>query len=300
MLVAAELLVVGMAIYSLGGQRTFAAGMHRVDFTPVQIAPISAGAAPRVVIDDKESRVSVTVSSDESVHARDLTQMRGAIFSSAPYPQLRVIRTGDGVLIERPSPQRLSIEMFGFSRQAIEVSVPSGSHLEIARCSGANVTGITGGVSVRSQDGHVTLASLTGTVDARSDDGYLDASNVRGDRLTMESMDGHLALRDVSVGALTATTHDGRIEARELSLTGERPDATLHTADGSVRIQLAPNANLTIDASTGDGHIVVDGSTLDHDDSAQRTIRLGNGSGKMTVGTGDGSIHISTNGAILQ
>ncbi len=301
MLIAAEVLIGGMALYAVaGGNRPFTTGMHRVDFAPAAVNPISAGATPRITIDDAASRVSVGISNDDLVHVRDLTHMHGGIFSDSGYAQLRVSRTSDGVSIERPSRGHLSIAIFGFSTQAIEVLAPRGARVEIARCSGADVHGIVGGVSVRSQDGHVTLADLQGVVDARSDDGYVEATNVRGDRLAMQSMDGHLALQDVIVGSLVATTHDGRIEAERVSLSGDRPEATLHSDDGSIKLQLAPNADLTIDASTGDGRIVVDGSSLSHDDSAQRTVRLGGGTGHMTVGTADGSIHILTNGALVQ
>jgi hypothetical protein len=285
MLVAAEILIVGMAIYAIGhGGATFASGMRRADFTAASIAPIAAGAAPHVVIDDGASRVRVAVSSDDLVHVRDLTQMRGAVYTFGSYPQLRVARTADGVHIERPGPARLSIEIFGFSTQAIEVDLPRLSRLEIARCSGADVFGVGGPVSVQSQDGHV---------DAGSDDGYVKATNVSGDRLTMRSRDGHLSLANVAVGSLLAQTGEGRIEADGLSVTG---DATMQTDDGSINLGFAPDANVAIDASTRDGRIVVDGTSLDRDDLAQRTIRLGNGSAQMKVATGDGSIHIHTNG----
>jgi hypothetical protein len=206
--------------------------------------------------------------------------LHGAIFSSTPYPQLRITRTSDGVSIERPSIERLSISMFGFSREAIEVLVPQASHLEIARCSGADISGISGGVNVRSQDGHVKLAGVQGTIEAQSDD-------------------GHIALNDVTTSSLVATTRDGHIEGSGVALVGTEPQATLHTDDGSIRLALAPDADLTIDASTGDGSVTVDG-TRDRGDASHRTIRLGNGLGKMTVGTGDGSIHILTNGAPVQ
>lgn len=295
MLIAAEVVIVGMAIYAIGhGGRTLAAGMHHVDFSPAAVAPIAAGGAPHVVIDDGDSRVRVAVSSDELIHVQDLTQIRGAVFSSTRYPQLTVTRTSDGVRIERPHGGNLSFFVFGMSTQAIEVEVPRDSRIEIARCSGADVTGIAGDVSVHSVDGHVTLADLQGSVDARSDDGYLDASDVRGDRLALESMDGHLALQSVAVASLDASTRDGRIEADGVNVTG---DATLQTDDGSIKLRLTPNSDLTIDASTRDGHISVDGNTADRDDSAQRTIRLGAGTGHMKVATADGSIHIFTNGA---
>ena len=81
------------------------------NFTAAAVAPIAAGAAPHVVIDDAESRVGVGVSNDELVHVRDLTQMRGAVFSSGNYPQLNVTRTSDGVRIERPHAEHLSIDI---------------------------------------------------------------------------------------------------------------------------------------------------------------------------------------------
>jgi hypothetical protein len=299
MLVAAEVLIAGMAIYAVGhGHASFAAGLKHVDYSAAPIAPVAAGSAPRVVIDDTVSRVHVGVSPDELVHVSDLTEMRGAVYSTGSYPHLSVTRTSDGVRIERPrSSGRLSIEIFGFSKQAIQVDVPRDSHIEIADCAGADVFGVTGGASVHSNDGHVTLTDMQGSIDARSDDGYLSATNVRGDHLGMVSSDGHLALKNVAVGSLLAQTRDGRIEADALSVTG---DATLQTDDGSIGLKLTPNADLTIDASTRDGRIVVDGNSLDRDDAAQRTIRLGAATGKMKVATSDGSIHILTNGESLQ
>lgn len=296
MLVAAELAIISLAIWSLGGRTTLAAGLHPVEFSATTVAPLAAGATPAVVIDDPRSRVHVGTSDDGLVHVADLTRMRGAIFSSARYSQLRVTRTADGVRIERPDSPRIEIDLFGFSTEAIEVDVPQGAHVQIARCSGADVTGIAGGVSVHSQDGHVSLARLDGNVDARSDDGYVEARDVRGDRLAMTSMDGHLSLKDVAVDSLLATTHDGRIEADGLSLRGERPDATLRTDDGSIRVHLLPGTNVTVAASTSDGRIVVDGSSERADGATQRTIQVGTGAGTMTVGTADGSIHIFTNG----
>jgi hypothetical protein len=292
-LVAAEIAIVGMAIYAISGA-SFASGMHQVQFTAAPIAPILAGARPHVVIDDPDSRVVVDASSDGLVHVRDLTEMRGAVFSNRPYPRLSVTRTLDGVRIERPHVERLAVEIFGFTTQRVAVDVPQDARLEISRCSGADVETLAGDVDIHSVDGHVTLNNLQGSVTARSDDGYIEATNLRGDRLAMTSLDGHLALTDVVVGSLVGTTRYGRIVAKGLSVAG---DGALQTADGSVRVALAPNSNLTIDASTRDGRISVDGTSTDSDDSAQRTIRLGAGTGRMKLATDDGSIHILTNGA---
>jgi hypothetical protein len=298
MLVAAEVLVIGTAIYVVGhSHSTFAAGMHGSSFSAASFAPVSAGSAPHVVIDDAVSRVGVAPSSDDLVHVRDLTEIHGAIFSNASYPRLTVTRTPDGVRIARLHTNGFSLDIFGLSTQAIRVEVPRNARVEIARCAGADVSGIAGDVSVRSLDGHVTLTDLQGSADARSDDGSLDATNVRGDRLVLDALDGHVALENVAVGSLLASTRDGDIKTSALSVTG---NATLSSDDGTIRLALAPNANLTIDATTRDGSISVDGNSIDGDDSTQRTIRLGPGAGQMKLETADGSIHIDTHGEYQQ
>jgi hypothetical protein len=296
MLIAAEVLVVGMAICAVGrGGTSFAAGLHQVDFTAAPIVPIAAGASPHVVIDDPASRVIVTPSSDQLIHVTDLTQIRGAIFTSRRYPHLEVTRTPDGVRIVRPNANHLSLDLFGFSIQRIEVEVPENARLEIAQCSGADVRGVTGGVSARSVDGRIGLTDLRGSIDAHSDDGSITATNVQADTLAVASSDGRLTFDGVSATTLSATTRDGRITAQHLSVAN---DATLETDDGSVRLALAPGANLTIDASTRDGSIAVDGATYAGDEAVARTIRVGAGTGRMTLTTGDGSIHINTNGEL--
>jgi DUF4097 and DUF4098 domain-containing protein YvlB len=333
MLVAVEILIAGMAIYVIGGSgrlghmhSVFAAsGAHRADFVAAAVAPIDAGRSPHIAVDDRDSRIVVATSNDGLVHVKDLTRMEGTFFSdSRSIAQLHVAHTADSVSISRtPSADGWGAHFqIGFFEERVEIDVPAGAHVDIARSSGADVTGIEGGVAVRSQDGHITLANLRGTVDAHSDDGWISATGVHGDTLTMQSADGHLTLRDIAVSSLSARTEDGRITASELAISGgAQPRATLQSADGSVSVKgsfaaggayeisskdgsiqlgLAPGSDLTVDASTADGRIVVDGTTVDRgdSDSTQHTIRLGSGSGSLRVSSSDGSIHITTNGAV--
>jgi DUF4097 and DUF4098 domain-containing protein YvlB len=181
----------------------------------------------------------------------------------------------------------------------IEVEVPRGAHLAVARCSGAHVTGLTGDVAVTSQDGRITLTDVTANVDAKSNDGSIYATRVRGDSISLQSADGRIVLDNVTTSSLDAQTKDGRIEASGLAIAGGAQRAVLHTADGSIRVSLAAGSDLTVAASTGDGHIEVDGHTNSGDgDPSQRTIRVGSGAGSMQLTSGDGSIHILTNGAV--
>jgi Putative adhesin len=302
-LVAVEVAVVIVALYAIGGLHWNGAGwsgqafasMQHVDFVAEPIAPLDAGSAPQVTIDDPESRVAVNLSPDGRVHVNDLTNVHGMRFSGeSSIPQLKVTRTADGVSIVRPWHERFFV--MGSVDERIDLTVPAASRVEISHCEGADVSGITGGVNVHSQDGHVTLGDLRGKVVAESDDGYVEADGIRGDSLAVHSSDGHLSLRDVAVKTLEANTNDGRVEVRQLS---DLANGTISSDEGSIELEVAAGADLTVDASTSDGTISLNGSTVEHgdSDSAQHTITLGKGTGALRVSTGDGSIHIITNGA---
>jgi DUF4097 and DUF4098 domain-containing protein YvlB len=319
MLVAVEVLIAGLAIWSVSGTHVWAAG-HQVDYTAKTVATIDAGAAPQVVVSDPDSRVIVGVSPDGKVHVKDMTSLHGFLFSTdRSIPKLNATRTADGVLIERSPYQDNWMHLtIGESMQRIEVDVPAGAHLDIQKCSGADVAGLRADARVRSQDGHITLSDIQGTIDASSADGYINASGVRGDSLTLQSSDGHISLRDVTAQSLSARSNDGRVEATNLTMSGAAPKATLHSDDGSIHVNgtfpaggtydvssndgrvelgLASGSDVTVVASTGDGSIYVDGKSPGDDDRQHQTIKIGSGSGAMRVSSGDGSIHLTTNGA---
>ncbi|MBV8373062.1 MAG: DUF4097 family beta strand repeat protein [Candidatus Eremiobacteraeota bacterium] len=278
MLVAVEVLIVGMAVYVVRG----ACAMHHADYTAAAIAPVDAGAAPRITVDDVDSRVVVAASHDGLVHVKDLTSAHGAFFGERPsFAKLDVKRIPGGVAIARSESHGVRFQI-GWSEQRVEIDAPAGSQLEIAHCAGAQVNGIEGGVAIMSQDGRIELADVSGTVRAHSDD-------------------GRIVLTNVAASTLDAQTKSGSIEAHNLSVAGGAPRAVLHTDDGSIRVALAAGADLTVDASTNDGHVIVNGESYTNSgdgDSAQHTVRLGNGSGSLQLSSDDGSIHLTTNGAV--
>jgi len=298
LLIAVEVVIAGMILYALHGPRhsLFAAGMHSSAFTPAVVMPLAAGFSPHVYISDRDSGVTVNTSTDGLVHVVDETNVSGTMWGT-PIAQLKVSRSDDGVRIERPDNDS-DVSVFGFLRRHIEVSVPAHATIEIARCSGADVSNVQNDVTVASQDGHVALTGVRGNVSAQSDD-------------------GSIRLNDVTANLLDARTDDGTIRAAGIAIAGTSPHALFHSKDGSVEVNgafapggsyevssndghvsigIAPGADMTIDASTGDGHIVVDGHRYDED--GPQTVRLGSGSATMRVATDDGSVHISTNGAI--
>ena len=84
-LVAVEVAIVALAFYAVGVGRAGAhwGGFQQYDFTGKPIAPIAAGQAPHVVIDDPQSGVAVKLSSDGLVHVNDMTNLHGSRWASS-------------------------------------------------------------------------------------------------------------------------------------------------------------------------------------------------------------------------
>lgn len=277
-LLAAEVFVAGAIVWVVNGHRftVDAAGLQRTAAQGKTFAPIDAGSAPHVVVDDPDSRVDVAVSDDGKVHVTDATVAQGWVWGGGKRAPLQVARTGDGVSITRPGNSHLNV-MFGYLDERIEVQLPAGTQLDVQRCSAAEISGLSGAVRVHSVDGHIT------------------ASDMRTQNLTLASDDGRLTLSNVSAAALDASTKDGSIHADNLQTGG----GTLQSGDGSITVAFAPDANLSVHARTGDGRLTFDGRRAQRggDDASSGDYTVGSGGGSLQVTTQDGSIHIISNGA---
>lgn len=280
MLLAAEVFIAGAIIWVVGGHDGFsvhAAGLHREQTGGKTFAPIDAGAAPHITIDDPDSRVVVTTSTDGKVHVTDASIENGFFWGDSTRAPLQVARTNDGVAISRAAGHGVRVQFFGFSQDRVEVALPAASVLDVTQCGGAEVTGLTGLVHVKSVDGRIT------------------ATDVHTDNLTLASDDGRLTLDNVTASTLDATTHDGSIRAHGL----QAGSGTLHTDDGGITLALGPGANVAVHARTNDGRVSLDGrrAARNDDDSSIADYQVGTGGGSLQVSTQDGSIHITTNGA---
>lgn len=91
--------------------------------------------------------------------------------------------------------------------------------------------------------------------------------------------DGSLRLTNLQSPSIDAITSDGGIRATGLRIDGGR----LQSGDGSIHVALA-DPNLTVHTQNGDGDT--------------KTYQFGTGGGSLQVATQDGSIHISSNGAL--
>lgn len=277
-LVAAEIFIGGAILWAAGGGHGWSAqasGLRHVSEEGKSFDPIAAGDSPHVLIYDPDSTVVVTASTDGKVHVTDGWSTSGWMFGSSREAPLNVQRTPDGVSITRGN-DGFHVGFFITDTERTEVAVPPGARLEIARCGGAHVSGLTGAIAVQSVDGSIHL------------------SGIRADQLQISSNDGDLRLEDVQAPSITAATSDGSISATNLRVGG----GTIQSQDGAIRLDLA-DANLTVHAHTDDGSIRFNGNSVQsEDDSAAADYHVGMGGGSLQVSTSDGSIHINTNGAI--
>ncbi len=272
-LIAAELFIASVIVVSAGGLKTFsgAASGHDIAFEPYSLPAVDAGSQPHVVIDDPDSRVTITPSNDGKIHVSDSTRIAGWGWGSRPQ-RVQVHQTSDGVLIARPStPGRIVI--FGFESSGTDVALPPNATVEIRNSSGA------------------MLSDLTGTISAHSDDGHITATNVQSGDVSLHTSDGRIVLTSVNADKLDATTLDGSIHVSDLRVR----NGSLHTSDGSITIGLADAGDVTVRARTLDGSVRING--MRQDDSAPVDYKLGTGAGSLDVATQDGSIRVTTNGA---
>ncbi len=276
-LLAVEVFIAGAIVSSLsgGGLSVRAAGLHRVDQSGKAFAPVDAGAAPRVLIDDPDSFVTVAPSTDGKIHVTDASRLHGWFFGHSSLPALQVTRTADGVAIRRSESGGSRFSLLGWNREGVDVLMPAASSLDVARCSGADVRGATGQVRIRSVDGHIA------------------AANLRVSALSLHSQDGSLRLDDVAAPSIDASTEDGSIHANKLDVGS----GVLSTRDGSVTLDLSAR-DLTVRAHTQDGRVAFNGRRVDsNDDGSSGVFQIGSGGRALEVSTQDGSIHITGNGA---
>jgi hypothetical protein len=225
-----------------------------------ELAQIDAGQAPHIIVDDPSNRVVITASADGKVHVTDHTHIWGWYLGARSNVPLTVSRIADGVVIRRgDGGTPAGVAFFGVYFKRTDIAVPPNARLEIQRCDGATVDGV--------QAGDVKIACS----------------------------DGSLHFSDLQTASIDANTGDGSIKATNLRVGG----GTLRTNDGSIRVALA-DGNLTVRAQTNDGSIRFNGARAEQSgDSGSADYQVGTGGGPLQLSTQDGSIHITTNGALL-
>ena len=153
------------------------------------------------------------------------------------------------------------------------------------------VRDITGDLSVDTGSGGVRADRITAQViNIDTGSGSVRGSTLSAQRIDIDTGSGSIDLDDVSADRLGMDTGSGGVD---LTLTRAPTDVDIDTGSGGVTIRSPEGLNATIDLETGSGSIESDFpmTVRRHSrDHVQGTI--GDGSGRMKIDTGSGSIRL--------
>jgi len=176
-------------------------------------------------------------------------------------------------------------------------NVPRNSNLAI-RTSDGNVVieRVNGRAEIRTSDGAIRLTETSGEVLAETTDGNIQIDDVVG-RVEIRTNDGSIRLSGTPT-RLRARSDDGSVALRIRTGATMTEDWMIDTGDGSVSLELPEGFSAEIEADPGsDGRVRNDlilanvvGGTRE-----KRALRgsLGTGGKKLTIRTGDGTIHLT-------
>ena len=184
-------------------------------------------------------------------------------------------QNGDSVDLELRYPHHIFSVEIGPSRVDVEIHMPR-----------------EGRVNLHTGDGSIEVANFKGNMDLESGDGHQEINSVDG-TLRAKTGDGHIRASG-RFDSLELNTGDGRIDARVLPGSVMTSSWTLHTGDGSVRLQLPDKFAADVDLHTSDGHINLDFPVTVEGRLGEKNIhgKINGGGNLLTVHTGDGSIEI--------
>lgn len=214
-LLAAEVFIGGAILWAVSGGRMTARAQGMDVNRMSEQARLDAGASPHVLIDDPDTRVVVTASTDGKVHVTDHAHRMGWSLGPPADARLSVERTSDGVAIRRASTPG-SVSFFGFDFQRTEVAVPPNSSLDIPHCGGASISGV--------QAADVKIACAGGS---------LHFDDVQSPAIDAVTNDGSIRANKLRVGGGRLQSADGSIR---LALAGANLTVHAQTADGSIRM----------------------------------------------------------------
>ncbi len=240
-LLAAEVFIGGAILWALtAGHAAWparAAGFRVLSEQGKTYPSIAAGDSPHVVVDDADSRVVISASTDGRVHVTDDSGTFGWVWGGTHSAPLQVDRTNDGVSISRAGGGR-ALTIVGLDYQHTAITVPSGSFVDVRHCGGADLAGLTGQVQVNCDDGRIRGSDL----------------HVAGGSLHTEDGSVYLALLNPAL-AIRAHTDDGTIR-----INGRRLDREDDSDSADYQTGTSGGGSLKVSTSDGNIHISTNGA----------------------------------------
>jgi DUF4097 and DUF4098 domain-containing protein YvlB len=204
---------------------------------------------------------------------------------------------------------------FNNSKIRFEVQVPTrtktdlqtgGGHVKLsslegdahAETSGGHIeaTDLRGNLTAETSGGHIAIKRISGNAKVETSGGHIEADAVDGD-LSAETSGGHIEIRGAK-GRVDADTSGGHVEVSFAK--GNARGGKIESSGGGISVEVDPNVDLAIDASTSGGSVRTDIPVKILGKVSGSSIKgsLGKGGEMLYVHTSGGSVSISAVGAI--
>ena len=233
--------------------------------TEVRDESFSVGASPRLVVENRNGRVTVRVGQAGTTRVR-------AMLHKPDELEYRVEVEGDAIRVTA-RPDRAGFFNFGASPGAdLVIEVPSNTV-----------------VDSRSSNGKIELFGVSGPSTAHTSNGAIELRDVNGEFVASTS-NGKISVAH-SRGAFDLQTSNGVIGFDGELSPGS--DNKLETSNGSITVTLGGAPSVRIDASTSNGSIdsrlLFDGGAIEENGLVGT---LGNGDASLYIETSNGTITI--------
>ncbi|MFB3853986.1 MAG: DUF4097 domain-containing protein [Vicinamibacterales bacterium] len=205
---------------------------------------------------------------------------------------------GNRIAVKTLGPPRRDAITIGFAvspSARIVASVPRRVNLVVSSGDGSiAIERVEGRIDLKTGDGPIKGAELAGELTARTGDGTIRLESIDG-RADIVTEDGGVWLKG-SLDLLRLRTGDGSVRVRIEDARPMAGDWEIRTLDGSLTLELPEGFNAELDATTGDGRVVLDREDSPAGDRADRhsvRTRLGSGGAVLRLRTGDGTIRVT-------
>jgi DUF4097 and DUF4098 domain-containing protein YvlB len=168
-----------------------------------------------------------------------------------------------------------------------EITVPRDFRVDPETAGGdVKVSGIQGGVTIKTSGGKLDCEDIDGDVDGHTDGGDVYANRCQG-HLHLRTSGGNMSIEEFTGPDIQANTDGGSVSADFAKTpTG---DCELHTSGGNIEARLPENCAVTLDAHT-------DGGGVRTDFTVQTSGQLSGDSIKGTVNGGGPTLQMETSG----
>ena len=228
-------------------------------------------------------------------------QRRAGSTGEAEALQVNTRQEGSRIIVEavRPAVEREGIVHIGGNRsRSVSFVVTAPRRMTVQAASGdgpIHVRDITGKVVLQSGDGPVRGEGITGDVEIRTGDGPISLSTVQG-AVDLSTGDGVVEVAGILTG-VRIVSGDGPVSVDASTGSSIAAEWTVNTGDGPISLRLPAQFDAQLDASSGDGPIVLAGqahATRSRDQGeTSLNAPIGKGGPPVRLRTGDGPITVS-------